>query len=115
MPSPSMGVWGDVSQVSLYFWSRLSSHLEDRSDRFQLLMGFSSSGMRVVESEIGLLLVVLFLALGAETGLGPVGLLKVSLGLSVSILILISICDIGLGSSGLTLSLLPGVDALRSL
>jgi len=91
MSSPSMGVQGGNGQVSLYSWSQLLSHLEDRTDRSQLSMGFSSSGMRVVESETGLLVAV-FLFLGVEMESGPAGLLKVSLGLSVLILILISIC-----------------------
>jgi len=84
MSSPSTGVWGGVGQVSLYSWLQSSSHPEDRTDRSQLSIGFSSSSTRVVESEICGLLVA-FLALGVEMGLGLVGS-------SVSILILISIC-----------------------
>jgi len=91
MSSPSMGVWGGDGQVSLYSWLRSSSHLEERTNRSQLLMGFSSSGMRVVESETGLLAAVV-LSLVVEMGLGLVGSSKVILILLVSTLISTSIC-----------------------
>jgi len=101
MSSPSMGVQGGNGQMSLYSWSQLSSHPEDRTNRSQSSMGFLSSCMRVVESEISCLLVA-FLALVAEIGSGPVDLAKVSLGSSVSTLISISICarDIAVKGTG---------------
>jgi len=80
MSSLSMGVWGGDGQVSWYFWLQSLSHPEDRTDRSQLSMGFSSSGTRVVESETGLLAVVV-LSLVAEMGSGPVGSSKVILTL----------------------------------